>query len=198
MTAAARSSGGGSGSEQKNAATESGHGKTPSTSAASSNDQTEIEPTSTKDPSFSASILKKRIERILQIQQIRSSTVGASNINAKNTCSNIEREAKQEVHIAICAIIVDDFPHEALWKKWIEETGGDFDVDDLHLSRKCNSAATATVEKTNNGVARGEEFDGGRGHKDDCKSDSNKVLKAYAELYVHAKNPERVRSEWLR
>lgn len=69
------------------------------------------------------------------------------------------------VHIAICATIVDDFPHEALWKKWMDQTGGEFSLDD-----------------GDDGVLQ--------------RSGENIV--ASAEMYVHAKNPERIQSEWLR
>mmetsp|Transcript_32990 Transcript_32990/g.69426 ORF Transcript_32990/g.69426 Transcript_32990/m.69426 type:complete len:554 (-) Transcript_32990:32-1693(-) len=140
----------------------------------------EVEPTSTTDPSFSAPILKERIERILRIQQIRRST---SSNKVENGCS------KKSVHIAICATIVDEFPHEALWKKWMEETGGEFTVDDDVL--KTTSAVTG--EKSN------EDGGGKQDGKEakSIKSESNKIM-VTAELYAHAKNPERVGSEWLR
>ena len=137
--------------------------KKPSTS---SND---IDPTSTKDPSFSAPQLKERIERILRIQQIRQSTkvdddkCPTDNNNTKN----------KSLHIAICATIVDEFPHEALWRKWMDETGGEFIVD---------------------GDVNGND---GVDAKSTLKSNSSSIMTT-AEMYVHAKNPERVKSEWLR
>ena len=127
-----------------------------------------IDPTSTKDPSFSAPQLKERIERILRIQQIRQSTkvdddkCPTDNNNAKN----------KSLHIAICATIVDEFPHEALWRKWITETGGELILDDDNVSSEVDAKST-------------------------LKTNSSSIMTT-AEMYVHAKNPERVRSEWLR
>ena len=76
-----------------------------------------------------------------------------NNEQGNRTCSTVQ--------IAVCATIVDDFPHEALWRKWMDETGGEFLIND-----------------------------------DNC--DDNMAYFASAEMYVHAKNPERIQSEWLR
>ena len=128
-----------------------------------------IDPTSTKDPSFSAPQLKERIERILRIQQIRQSTkvdddkCPTDNNNAKN----------KSLHIAICATIVDEFPHEALWRKWMDETGGELTLDD-GVNVSGSSGVDAKI------------------------SESNSTIMTTAEMYVHAKNPERIKSEWLR
>lgn len=128
----------------------------------------DIDPTSTKDPSFSAPQLKERIERILRIQQIRQSTkVDDGKCPTNNT-------KKKSLHIAICATIVDEFPHEALWRKWMDETGGELCLDDGNVSSSSEIDAKSTL-KTN--------------------SSSSMTT---AEMYVHAKNPERVKSEWLR
>jgi hypothetical protein len=72
------------------------------------------------------------------------------------------------VHIAVCATIVNEFPHEALWKKWMDETGGEFSINDDN----CDILQRLT--------------------------DDNMAYFASAEMYVHAKNPERIQSEWLR
>ena len=128
----------------------------------------DIDPTSTKDPSFSAPQLKERIERILRIQQIRQSTkVDDGKCPTNNT-------KKKSLHIAICATIVDEFPHEALWRKWMDETGGELILDDGNVSGSSEVDVKNTTE-----------------------SNSSSIMTT-AEMYVHAKNPERVRSEWLR
>jgi len=129
----------------------------------------DIDPTSTKDPSFSAPQLKERIERILRIQQIRQST----KVDDDKCSNDNDNTKKKSLHIAICATIVDEFPHEALWRKWMDETGGEFNLDD--------------------GGSGSGEVDA----KSTAESNSSNIMTT-AEMYVHAKNPERVRSEWLR
>ena len=135
--------------------------------ATSSND---IDPTSTKDPSFSASQLKERIERILRIEQIRQST----KVDDDKCPTDNNNTKKKSLHIAICATIVDEFPHEALWRKWMDETGGEFILGDGVRGSSSEVDAKSTL-----------------------KSNSSSIMTT-AEMYVHAKNPERVKSEWLR
>ncbi|KAL7529128.1 hypothetical protein ACHAXR_002806 [Thalassiosira sp. AJA248-18] len=178
ITSAATKSSGGGERQQRSAASHKKNGKTQPLSDTTS--KSPIDPASTKDPSFSAPLLKERIERILRIQQIRQST---SNNNAKHDNSGFV-QTKSSVKIAICATIVDEFPHEVLWRKWMEETGGEFTVADND----------ETCEKSNT-VGKGEKFDGEEAEQNE--SESMKLI-SHAELYVHAKNPECVRSEWLR
>ncbi len=129
-----------------------------------------IDPTSTTDPNFSAPILKGRLERLLKVQQIRLSSVAASGNGASSSksLSCLGKTGKKEVCVAICATIVDEFPHEEMWRRWMENTGGDM---------------TLNVAFGGNGSNVGER---------------TIQLKASAELFIHAKNPEKVRSEWLR
>ncbi|KAL9178337.1 hypothetical protein ACHAXT_001765 [Thalassiosira profunda] len=142
-----------------------------------------IDPTSTTDPSFSAPLLKQRIEKVMRVQQIRRSAA-AGNSSAQDGHAGKEGEKeRREVHIAICATIVDEFPHEALWRKWMEGTGGEFDV----------------ARSANNGVAtNGKAHTSDAGEGNSSNNNESTPFAASAELYVHAKNPERVRSEWVR
>ena len=145
----------------------------PSSSMDNSKTNNEIDPTSSKDPNFSAQLLKERIERILRIQQIRKST--ATGTCAKNDTTTNERKS---VHIAICATIVDEFPHEAIWRKWMDETGGECILDDDGSSSSGSSAPEIA--------------------KASSEESKNRRIMTTAEMYIHAKNPERIRSEWLR
>ena len=173
--------------------------------AGKSNDEEKtIDPTSTTDPSFSAPVLKQRIERVLKIQQIRQSTVvcGKNNIQDGDGCASKDR---RDVHIAICSVIVDQFPHEALWRKWMEETGGEFSVDD-----NSSSEVTSTAAKSDGMVNGGEKCadnkndgGGGDGTEGEGKTDTDvngKLDKytAHAKLYIHAKNPEHIQSQWVK
>lgn len=100
----------------------------------------------------------------MRIRKIRQSTSLASNTKSNHDDDddgNAHPTQQTTAHIAICATIVDDFPHEVLWKKWMNETGGNFSLED-----------------------------------DDDNKDDNYF--ASADMYIHAKNPERVQSEWLR
>lgn len=127
-----------------------------------------VDLTSTTDPSFSAAAIKEHVERLLRINSIRKSTTKAKSSNSRPCSTN----ACDSVHIAICSTIVQDFPHELLWKKWINETGGDIEI--------ClNQTKSAVDEEANNTMAS-------------CR------IKTSAELYIHAKNPEGIQSDWLK
>ncbi|KAL7529091.1 hypothetical protein ACHAWF_002835 [Thalassiosira exigua] len=156
------------------AAREAATGATPPSPSPSSSDgrpsaarPAPLDPAAASDPNFSAPLLKARIERLLRVRQVRRSTKAAAasrgvDSGGGGTASPPkERGAKREFRVAICATIVDDFPHERLWRKWIDETGGD----------------VALVEEGKADVVE---------------------VRASADLRVHAKNPERIRSEWLR
>jgi hypothetical protein len=129
--------------------------------SSTANKQGDVEPTSTTDPSYSAAAIKEQIERVFRVNSIRKSTASAIRIDGKAGSSD-RLDVRDTVHFAICATIVQDFPHEPLWKKWIEETGGDVNISDV--------AEDATSIH----------------------------IKASAELYIHAKKPEGIQSEWLR
>ena len=116
----------------------------------------EVDPTSKVDPSFSPSVVRECIERMLRVQQMRASFVASTASAAGGGCAGGASGGRTDAHIAVCATIVDEFPHEAIWKRWMA-SGGELG------------------------------FDGRAGS-----------LTSSAELYVHAKNPERVRSAWLR
>ena len=119
---------------------------------------------------------------MMRIRQIRQSTSLASNTKSNHDDDddgNAHPTQQTTAHIAICATIVDDFPHEVLWKKWMNETGGNFSLegDDNDVIRKSADNNTASSD--------GNQF------RDD-------KYFASADMYIHAKNPERVQSEWLR
>lgn len=176
-SAPANNSGGG-GEQPGRASSGSCRREEPLHSSTGKSSNSPTDPTSTKDPSFSAPILKERIERILRVQQIRRST--ASSNTKDDEGRSDDAETKRAVHIAICATIVDEFPHEGLWRKWMEETGGEFALEDVISTTTANDASIYN--------------DG----DDEGKTKSTSKFTASAELYVHAKNRERVRSEWLR
>ena len=68
----------------------------------------------------------------------------------------------------------------------MDETGGDIFWGDDVSSAQQKSDRRA-----------GEKSDG-KVSESIKSSDTNNTITASAQMYVHAKNPERVRSEWLR
>ena len=121
-----------------------------------------VDLTSTSDPSYSAPAMKAHVERLLRITSIRKSTSLATKSETISSSSG----QRDSLHIAVCATIVQDFPHEKLWKKWIEETGG------------CINFSVGNTSSNDSPV--------------------RPSIKASAELYVHAKKPEGIQSEWLK
>ena len=107
------------------------------------NDEVDLE--SSTDPNFSASLMKQRIERVLSIQQIRKSTasgsVGSKPINVGGQTNN---DASQtSFHLAVCATIVEDFPHEELWKRWMTSTT--IDIPNINNTNDNAEEATNTI-----------------------------------------------------
>ena len=164
-----------------------------------------LDPTSTTDPSFSAPVLKQRIERVLKIQQIRQST-GVSSSSKSNAQDDVVfANYRSDVHIAICSVIVDQFPHEPLWKKWMEETGGAFSVDVVN-SKVSAAKSNGTSASEDENCTKEDQKDGAgkgttEGKTDKEQNDNkpkNKYYTAHAELYIHAKNPEHIQSQWVK
>ena len=90
--------------------------------------------------------MKQRIERVLSIQQIRKSTasgsVGSKPINVGGQANN---DASQtSFHLAVCATIVEDFPHEELWKRWMTSTTIDI-PNNINSSNDNAEEATNTI-----------------------------------------------------
>ena len=150
-TATGVATGGSTGGDtERNASNGGANASQPSTSD-------EVDPTSKVDPSFTPSVVKECIERMLRVQQMRRSfAASTASSSVGGECAGGASDGRRNAHIAVCATIVDAFPHEAIWKRW---------------------------------MASGGEL-GFRGRAGGFTSS--------AELYVHAKNPERVRSAWLR
>jgi hypothetical protein len=111
-------------------------------SGQSTSSKTKVDLDSTTDPNFSSSLMKQRIERVLRIQQIRKSTnKSSSSVNSSSnsavvegggqntTTTNVSQKSSSSFHLAICATIVDDFPHEELWKRWMASTTIDIPND---------------------------------------------------------------------
>jgi hypothetical protein len=156
---------------------------------ASSTDKVAL--SSTSDPSFSAPVIKGHIERLLRIHQIRKSTSAAG----KSDDAVSDSDTRHAVHVAICATIVDNFPHERLWRKWIEETAGDIEVLVGDPTDGKNDA------KSNGESATCEPKDYDQGNVNSTSpihKNSMTTINATAEMYIHAKNPENIQSEWLR
>jgi hypothetical protein len=114
-------------SESKVASQKAAAVETNCVNSSTANKQGYVKPTSTTDPSFSAAAIKEQIERVLRVNSIRKSIASAIKIDGKAGISD-RLDIRDTVHFAICATIVQDFPHKPLWKKWIEETGGDVDI----------------------------------------------------------------------
>ena len=90
-------------------------------------------------------------------EKARSSTVDTSNgSNSSN--------ARDGFHLAMCACVVDDLPHEEVWRRFMQKDS--FEV--------------------NNAIGGAES------------SSSTTSIPATAEIYIHAKHPDRLRTSWAR
>ena len=100
---------------------------------------------STTDPNFSSSTMKERIERLLRVRQIRKST--ASTCSSSSRIVDGNNITSSSFHLAICATIVDNFPHEQLWKRWMTSTTIDINIidDNNNNTRKIDCSAELYV-----------------------------------------------------
>ena len=95
---------------------------------------------STTDPNFSASLMKQRIERLLSIQQIRKSASVNDGKSISAPANNTENATQASFHLAVCATIVEDFPHEELWKRWMTSTT--IDIPNVYSNNSNNAEQT--------------------------------------------------------
>jgi hypothetical protein len=139
----------------------------------------DADPARASDPDFFPSHLRERVERLLRVRQIRDVTTSSS--SSSSSVARVDRGrlgSYDEFRIAICATIVDDFPHEYLWRKWMDETGGAIAIDTM--------------------MDRGGDDDDGGDGSTNANDDGDGTVFASADMFVHAKYPERIASEWLR
>ena len=92
-----------------------------------------------------SSSLKEDVERLWNVSLLRKTWKAAQRKEAAKVLAEEATTTNKEVHLAVCACIVDDLPHERIWRRWMDE-----------------SSSSA------------------------------------AEMYIHAKYPDRVQSSWAR
>jgi len=101
------------------------------------------------------STMKERAESLMRTAQIRRAT--SSSVRNKNVGNTYD------IHIAICACIIDDFPHENIWRAWIDT--------DMINRDSSESYSNSGIEMKGN---------------------------ISAEIYIHAKSPEKIKSPFVR
>lgn len=94
--------------------------------------------------------LKQCTERLYQISNLRRLTTTSVSTSSTPMTVDTGKSEKTHVHIAICAVIVDSFPHEAIWKRWMD-SGNPSGQGDKTSSQNDNSNSkdlnlTATSE----------------------------------------------------
>ena len=99
--------------------------------------------------------IKKSLRDIWRTATIRHSMKQLSTLPKSSPQSNNNKSHNDHVHIAICMCVVDEVPHEDIWKEWMKPT-------ELHIPS------------------------------------INQTINVTSELYIHAKSPESITSEWSR
>lgn len=96
-------------------------------------------PTSTNTlKRYKLSTLKERTERLWRIAQIRrASSVSVANMHA---CD------RDDIHIAVCACIIDDFPQEHIWRAWIDTGMNKIDATEYHTTPVTKTRGKASAE----------------------------------------------------
>ena len=134
----------------------------------------EIDPESTIDPYYSAPRLKEHIERVLRVRGIRDiQTKETSSSSSYTTTTNNNNDTNRKAaQIAICSTIVDTFPHEKLWRKWMDETGGEITIPTMTNNKHNTDGGAAIVDADAT-----------------TTNDDTIVITTSAEMYIHAKFP---------
>jgi len=86
----------------------------------------------------------------------------------KSTEDNTTMKKKQR-HIALLFLTIDDLPHEHVWREWLNSSSANYFSGD----RKDNNI-------------------------DSCESNNDDDNDVMVSVLCHAKNPERIKSSWLR
>ena len=95
--------------------------------------------------------------------------------------------------LALMFIVIDTLPYEDVWRQWIGDR--DIDGDSSRIVSSCNSHGKNEPTRTHNQS---------NGHNNSNSSAGNVTATETPEnnpnvrVFVHAKFPERVRSQWLR
>jgi hypothetical protein len=124
----------------------------------------------------------------LQIQLYRGSLapVIVDSSSATAQLSNTSSRVRQPT-IAICLVIVDELHHEAIWRRWLgEDSGIEGDRNDMRdrkrvlpQENKCPSSSSYSSS-------------------DLADVEPGVKQKYLARLFIHAKYPDRIKSQWVR
>lgn len=139
------------------------------------------------DPTF----LKQHIGRLWGMSNIRKvmqgnaekekSAISFSSLS-NGISGNLDGASIVDIHIVVCAVIVDNFPHEDIWRKWMDsgETTSSSSNSPVNQS---SSAGNGKNTKINN---------------EQTNKCDNVKIRATAEMFIHAKSPEKIKSDWVK
>ena len=122
-------------------------------------------------PSAPAQPTKSLLEattELWRIAEIRRSAAGmrkkARSSTADTSNGSDSSNARDGFHLGICACVVDDLPHEEVWRRFMQK-------DSFEVNNSIGGAVPSL---------------------------STTSIPAAAEIYIHAKHPDRLRSSWAR
>ena len=122
---------------------------------------------------------KKPIEYIRQhINNISTQKIKLKSITGKSSQSDVKKdEDHHEQHNIICLlfIIIDTLPYENIWKKWIESNNNN------NNGGKYNTTTTSSSSSNTN-----------------TTNSTNTTKQTTVKVFIHAKNPDQVKSSWVR
>ena len=122
--------------------------------------------------------LRSNIHRMQQVASLKKVIQNSNSIKKGSISTNCH------VHLAVCVLIVDDLPHEKIWKRWMA-SGNEPPPAANGKNEECEKEHDKTVP------AKVESHG-------DVPNDNEQKIFSSAELFIHAKFPEKISSSWVR
>ena len=114
-------------------------------------------------------------------------------------------EIKEEVCLAVLLIIIDDLPHEAMWRLWEEHYHG---VDACMNTAVEQRAAAATIATSVTNIKSNKAVDSTTIAQENSSTTKTNTSTTYQQkctahttpirFLIHAKYPEKVKSKWVK
>jgi hypothetical protein len=89
--------------------------------------------------------------------------------------------------IAICLVIVDELHHEAIWRRWLGEDS-EIEGDRNDMRDRKRVLPHDNTSPSSSSYSSSDRADEGPGVKQEYR----------ARLFIHAKYPDRIKSQWVR
>ena len=113
----------------------------------------------------------------------------------KTLVPGLKEEIKEEVCLAVLLIIIDDLPHEAIWRLWEEHYYGTNGDAYMSTAAQPIEAATTivTTAMSSQTITSTTQANTSTTYQQKCSANATPV-----RFLIHAKYPEKIKSKWVK